>query len=345
MTKIKNNQPAKPDINQSFSEISTSIDPQLPRDFRVRSNDEGVKFYEPPVDPDFLVYLLRLAPAHEQAIDKKKMLVLAGLEISDPSKIKRSQLENAIFDFIVFGNFYLEETTEGLRHRNARLIRIAKDSRPEDFLKVVDGNIDEKVKFNKILHGLEYAPESAVYGLPGYLSALEDILTSFLARKRRRLSYQNGANGGLLLMNLDPEMEDDGEGNQIPGPQFQDFLNNLADTKTSKNGGTSFFNINNPNIEDVKKIATMLETGLTLKDDGYEESTTESRISILNAHGIHPELLGVLTGERNSSPNFDRLLELTLLSVILPIQNGIIERINESHPGLIKIKPKPEPII
>ena len=321
-------------------EISPTLDPDLSNQFPVRPNDSGGEFYEPPVSFDLLTKMLRMAPAHEQALDKKHALVCGGLVIKKPKKLPSVELKKAIRDFLIYGNFFLESTSKGLRHRNARLIRKARpgELNNREWVKVLNGNPEETVTFGKMLHGKEYAPESAIYGLPGYLSATEDILTSYLARKRRRVSYQQGSNGELLVINIDPELKTNEEGELAPGEAYQELMKTLSETKNKRSGGTALFNVNDPRIEDLKKRVHSVSVGVPLEKDGYDVTTTETRVSILNAHGIHPELLGVLTGERNSSQNFDRLYELTKQTVIEPLQQTLVDLINEFSAGLLEVR-------
>ena len=80
----------------------------------------------------------------------------------------------------------------------------------------------------------------------------------------------------------------------VDDPAFLAFQNAVSGTKGIGNGKTVHLNIDDAEVKSVKELIHFLELGSTLKDDGFEETMEQCRTSIINAHGLHPELVGII---------------------------------------------------
>lgn len=299
-------------------------------------------FILPGVDFNLLSKMQDEHPVHKLAIDTKVNLYMLAVNIVDKKILGRAELKKALRDFVLFGNGYLEKVVVGnrhcFRHLNARLVRVKAN---QDWVMITSGLNNENKKIGFMLHLMDYDDRTFFYGLPNYLSALRAITLAKNAVNRRLALHQNGMDSGILAVNIDSGETQDEHDNMVNDPKYDEFINNLKDSKKTKAGRIIFFNFNRPDEEvDIKKRIHFTPLGIPLNEDGFEDTQAESRKQIIEAHGINADLLGV-TGDKGKamSSNQARLLNTCLQTNIYPMLEILKEQmLDEDGKELIEIK-------
>ena len=281
-------------------------------------------YFDLPISFDLLTGFYLMNSAHSSCVKRKVAMVCAGY-FGKKDRLSLEMLERIVLDFVLFGNFYLIKNEKTYKHVNARIFRKCNDGAVNTYYKVLGQEIlSEKME---LLHGRDYTPHSTYYGLPDYLSCLNAIWLAYQSCQSRNKVYENGTRGGVFITNLPNEQKEDENGVLQDSEDFKAFREALIKTKGIGNGKTVHVNVDNSEIKDVKNLIYFAELGGKLTDDGFDETMNQCRISVINAHGLHPELVG-LVGDQKSSPNFDRLLDLTQKTVIDPIRATIADVVN-----------------
>jgi PBSX family phage portal protein len=174
--------------------------------------DNG-RYYETPVPFVGLARLLRANAYHGPTIEFKTMQVMRGYQAS--SAVPRRSMHAAAYDYFVFANAYFQKIKNwlgeviALRHLPA--INMRRKKAPDAYCMLqIHGELVEFEK-GEVLHIKNYDVGQEIYGLPGYLGAIQSMLLNEDATLFRRKYYRNGAHMGYVFFtsgDMDKEYQD-----------------------------------------------------------------------------------------------------------------------------------------
>lgn len=237
-------------------------------------------YYDPPVSVDGLARSFGANPHHQSAI-RVKANILASCFI--PHRLlSRRDFKRLALDHQVFGNAYAERIDNwlgapiALRPTLARWTRIRRDGR---FLMLVDG-AEHDFAPGVIHHFLEPDVSQEIYGVPGYLAAMQSALLNESATLFRRKYYTNGSHAGFILYLTDAAQN----------PQDIDALRTaLKEAKGPGNFRNLFLYAPNGK-HDGLKVIPVAEVGAK---DEFLNMKNVTRDDVLAAHRVPPQLLGM----------------------------------------------------
>lgn len=126
---------------------------------------------------------------------------------------------------------------------------------------------------------------------------------------------------------------------------YQGLTENLKASKSNQAGSIIFYNVNQAQgysgaETDMKKLVHFLPLKPPVHEDGFSSSLAAMQTQVVNAHGVMPDAISVVS-EKRLTPNLENLLNFTIKTCILPIQELIVEDINTYHKNqVIKINNK-----
>lgn len=226
--------------------------------------------------------------------------------------LTRTTFSALVLDFNVFGNAYLENRlsftgrTVGLRHALAKYMRVADNLTDYVFLK----NWMEPHRFESgSIHHLKRPDiNQEVYGLPGYLSALQSVWLNEAATLFRRKYFLNGSHAGYILYLNDENIEDE-DANAI-----EDAINN------SKGPG-NFRNLFIHAPGGKEKGIQLIPVGEVTAKDEFSGVKNISRDDVLVAHRVPPQLLGIVPSNSGGFGDITKASQVFIYNVILPLQD------------------------
>ncbi len=280
MTTKRKAAPAKP-----TAEVFTFGDP-LPvldqRDFLgyFHSSWNG-RFYEPPVSFDGLARALTANPHHQSAIGCKASLLTHHFK---PHRLlSRVAFKRLALDYLVFGNSYLERVRSRLggvmafKPALARWVRMKKDG---NAMMLVDGQ-EHQFPEGDVLQILEPDINQEIYGLPGYIGAMQSALLNEAATLFRRKYYLNGSHAGFILYVSDA----------AANPEDVDAIRDAL--KKSKGPG-NFRNLFMYAPNGKKDGMQVIPIGEVTAKDEFFNMKNVTRDDVLAAHRVPPQLLGIV---------------------------------------------------
>lgn len=237
-------------------------------------------YYEPPVSFDGLAKALGSNPHHQSAIHLKAN-ILTSCYI--PHRLlPRASFKRLALDYQVFGNCFLERRRNVLGQALQLVPALARWTRPRRdgrFMMLVDG-IEHDFEPGSIHHLMDPDISQEIYGLPGYLAAMQSALLNEAATLFRRKYYVNGSHAGFILYMTDAAQN----------PQDVDAMRQaLRDAKGPGNFRNLFMYAPNGKPDGIKVIP-IAEIGA--KDEFFNLKAV-TRDDVLAAHRVPPQLLGI----------------------------------------------------
>ncbi|WP_395459807.1 phage portal protein (plasmid) [Azospirillum melinis] len=238
-------------------------------------------FYEPPVSFDGLAKALTSNPHHESALRCKTNILASCYR---PHKLlSRADFKRLAFDYLVFGNAFLERETNwlgGTLKLRPSLARWTRTRRDGACMMLVDGQ-EHDFAPGSVLHLMDPDINQEIYGLPGYLGALQSALLNEAATLFRRKYYRNGSHAGFILYMSDAAQN------------LQD-VDKLREALRQAKGPGNFRNLfmYAPNGKpDGLKVIPVAEVGAK---DEFLSIKNVTRDDVLAAHRVPPQLLGIV---------------------------------------------------
>ena len=299
-----------------------SLEPVLEGDIIASLNTpffeiNGVGYYSPPVSFDQLTKLMRMSPHHESALNCKTQAVMLGFKSGGNQVISRNELKRAVMDRWLTGNYFLRiarnrkgEVTR-LYHLNARTMRRGKE--PNSYFQLRPDGSALRFEPDEIIHGMHYAPETSIYGLPEYLGAVYSILLNRQGTLFRRKFYVNGAHMGFLLVT---------QGEDIGEETAKSITEKVKETKGVGNFQSMHLHLG------AEGKAELIPVGEFAKDD-FEKIKHASQADILSAHQTPASILAVVVGNQLPVSNsLGHVVAVFASNVITPVQLDMKEDIN-----------------
>lgn len=273
------------------------------------------RWYEPPVSFDGLAKALTANPHHQSAINCKASMLASHFR--PHPKLTRQNFKRLALDFLVFGNAYVEGRRNmlgdilELKPALARWTRMKKDG---DALMLVDGQ-EHHFAPGSVLQMMEPDISQEIYGLPGYLGAMQSALLNESATLFRRKYYVNGSHAGFILY------MSDAAGNQ------QDVDAVRAALKASKGPGNfrNLFMYAPNGKKDGIQVIPISE--VTAKDE-FLNMKNVTRDDVLASHRVPPQLLGIVPSNAGGFGSVAQAAPVFFSHEIRPIMT-VFEAIND----------------
>lgn len=272
------------------------------------------RYYNPPINPSYLAKALQASPHHQSAIDVKKNILLSTCKTT--ALLPRTQLEKFVQDYLVFGNAYFEKITNafgkviGLKSPLAKYMRVGKDD--GQFFQIVNGFDDYEFKKGSVLNLINPDINQEIYGMPGYLGALQSVFLNESATLFRRKYYINGAHAGSIIYFTDPT-QNIGDVNEIK--------RQLKQTKGTGNFKNLFIHVPNGKGDGLKVIPL---SDAIAKDD-FLNIKNASRDDVLVAHRVPPQLMGIIPNNVGGFGDVEKAAQVFYVNEIIPLQARLQE--------------------
>jgi len=279
------------------------------------------RYYEPPVSFDGLAKMLGANPHHQSAIRFKAQVLASCFQ---PHKLlSRADFKRLALDFLVFGNGFLERRDNwlgGALKLQPTLARWTRVRRDGACVMLVDGK-EHDFAPGAVFQLLEPDVSQEIYGLPGYLAAMQSALLNEAATLFRRKYYTNGSHAGFILYMTDPAQN----------PADIDALRQaLKDAKGPGNFKNLFMYAPNGKEKGLQVIP-VAEVGAK---DEFLNIKNVTRDDVLAVHRVPPQLLGIIPhntggfGDAEKAAAVFARNELTpLMSVFTEINDWVGEEV------------------
>ncbi len=273
------------------------------------------KWYDPPVSFDGLARALGANSHHRSAIEVKANILASCFR---PHRLlSRHNFKRLAMDYLVFGNAYAERRKNRLggdlelAPMLARWTRIKKDGAA---VMLIEGR---EVDFEPgaVFHLLEPDINQEIYGLPGYVAAMQSALLNEAATLFRRKYYVNGSHAGFILYMTD-------------AAQNEQDVDGLRDALKSAKGPGNFRNLfmYAPNgKKDGIQVIPISE--VTAKDE-FLNMKNVTRDDVLAAHRVPPQLMGIIPNNTGGFGSVEQAAKVFARNELTPLMTTF-EAINE----------------
>lgn len=286
-------------------------------------------WYDPPVSLAALARLLRVGAHHESAL-RCKVNILASTFIPTPW-LNAADFKAMSFNYCVLGNGYLEwrENQLGdklvLRHALAKYMRVGID--PGRFFFVTDMQSPHEFKAGSILHLREPDLHQEIYGVPGYLGAMQSAQLNESATLFRRRYYNNGSHAGFILYATDPA-------------QSQGDIDALRKQLTQTKNGGNFRNVFFYAPGGKKDGLQLIPISEVAAKDDFLNIKDSSRDDVLAAHRVPPQLIGMLPNNTGGFGDVEKAAMVFARNEITTLQSDIAGSINaQAGREVVRFKP------
>jgi PBSX family phage portal protein len=273
------------------------------------------RWYEPPVNFDALAKALAANPHHQSAIGYKASLLASHFK---PHKLLgRVDFKRLALDFLVFGNSYVERRNSvmgnalALKPALARWTRMKKDG---DAMMLIDGQEHEFAP-GAVLQIQEPDISQEIYGLPGYLGAMQSALLNEAATLFRRKYYVNGSHAGFILYMTDPA--------QSPAD-----VDALRDALKQSKGPGNFRNLFMYAPNGKKDGLQIIPISEVMAKDEFFNMKNVTRDDVLAAHRVPPQLLGIIPANSGGFGDVGKAAAVFFVNEIQPLMTAF-EAIND----------------
>ena len=196
--------------------------------------------------------------------------------------------------------------------RHIPALRIRRLKHPEDYGLLKHGIIKKKYKRKSILHVKKYDPKQSIYGMPGYLSAMNHAFLNKSSTVFRRKFIDNGGHMGFILYLNSARMEDD-------------TIEDIEDAIYDASGDVGNLVIHDPS-GDEGKIELIKVSDISTKDDFWNIKELTQK-GVCAVHRVPDALMGIASpkGATAASP---RETSQVFFQNELKYLQGKIEKIN-----------------
>jgi len=273
------------------------------------------RWYAPPISPDALARALTSNPHHQSAIGYKANLLASHFI---PHKLlSRQDFKRLALDFLVFGNAYAERRTSrlgnvtALKPTLARWTRIKKDG---NALMLIDGQ-EHEFPDGAVFQVMEPDINQEIYGVPGYIGAMQSALLNEAATLFRRKYYLNGSHAGFILYMTDAADNQE---------DVDAIRQALKDSKGPGNFRNLFMYAPNGKKDGLQLIPI---SEVAAKDEFFNMKNV-TRDDVLAAHRVPPQLLGIVPLNGSSFGSVADAAGIFFQNEIRPLMTAF-EAINE----------------
>lgn len=286
------------------------------------------KWYEPPLSWDGLSRSARASVHHASAILVKRNILTATFI---PHRLlTRAAFERWVWEYLVFGNAYLERQCNRLGGPLALVPPLAKYVRRgidlSRYFFVPGYGQEHEFKAGSIFHLVEPDLHQEVYGLPQYLPALNSALLNESATLFRRRYYANGSHAGFILYMTDAAQSD------------EDVVALRKALKESKGPG-NFRNLFMYAPNGKKDGIQLIPVSEVAAKDEFLNIKSITRDDQLAAHRVPPQLMGIIPNNTGGFGDAETAARVFLANEIEPLQARFQELNDWIGTEVIRFKP------
>ena len=276
------------------------------------------KWFDPPVSLGGLSRSFRASPHHSSAILIKRNLLVSTLEPTP--LLDRKTFEGMALDYLVMANAYAERR-DNFAGRPVRLVRsparYTRRGTAEGMFYFLQSETallgqDFEFKAGSVYQMMEPDLDQELYGIPGYMSALQAAFLNEAATIFRRRYYLNGSHAGFILyMN----------GAGVDKEDVDSIRQALRDSKGPGNFRNLFLHAPGGDKDAIKLIPV---SEVAAKDEflGIKNTT---RDDVLAAHRVPPQLLGIIPSNAAGFGSPEDAAAVFFRNEIVPLQNVFLE--------------------
>lgn len=285
------------------------------------------QWYEPPVPFLGLAKAYRMAAHHQSAIGLKLNLLRRHFI---PSRFMDADTHDRLaLDYLQMGNCFAEAVPNMagrvLRYRHALALHTRVGVEAGSYFWVLPDPMAmgstgvHEFANGSVAHVMEPDIEQEIYGLPGWLGALNSGLLNESATLFRRRYYINGGHAGFIFLLTD---------STITQKDYEAIGEQLRNTKGRNNFRNILLHLPNGKKDSVTLIPI---SEVAAKDDflGIKDAT---RDDVLAAHRVPPQLLGIIPKSAGGFGDVRTANDMFFINEIEPIMRRM-EQIND-HAGL-----------
>lgn len=273
------------------------------------------KWFEPPISWEGLARSWRASVHHASAISVKCNILFSTFK--PHPLLSRSDFAKLVTDYLVFGNLYAQVvknrlgTIMKIDHSPAKFTRRGCDL--ESYWWVPSYN--NEIPLDNVIHLMDYDINQEVYGLPGYLSALQSAWLNESATLFRRKYYLNGSHAGFILYVSDASQ------NQT---DIDAMRKALKDSKGPGNFRNLFMYSPNGKKDGIQIIPI---SEVAAKDEFFNIKNV-TRDDVLASHRVPPQLMGIVPSNTGGFGDAPKAAEVFFFNEIIPLQT-ILSEIND----------------
>lgn len=272
------------------------------------------RWYEPPLNWEGLARTMRAAVHHASAIQVKCNILTSTYE--PHPLLSRSDFSAFVFDFLVFGNAYLEVK----KAASGKVLKLAPSLAKFTRRGVKDGvywfiqRYTQEYAFEpgSVFHLMQRDINQEVYGLPEYLAALNSIFLNESATLFRRKYYANGSHAGFILYMTDPAHSEQ---------DVSDLRKALKDSK----GPGNFRNLFVYAPAGKKDGLQIIPVSEIAARDEFMNIKNVSRDDQLAAARVPPQLMGIVPNNTSGFGDAETAAKVFAANEIVPLQNRMKE--------------------
>lgn len=293
--------------------------------------DNG-RYFETPVPLRGLARLLHANAYHGPAIEFKTLQIMADFKAT--AAVSHADMNAAATDYNVFANAYFQKIRnfigEVVRLEHLPAINMRRMKEPNTYCMLqVHGEL-VKFKPDEVLQVKNYDVTQKIYGLPGYLGALQSMLLNEDATLFRRKYYKNGAHMGYVFY----------AGGELDVNSRKAIRKAIEGSKGLGNFRSMFVHI--PNGE--KDAVQIKPVGDFSTKDDLEKIKNLSRDDIIAAHRIQPALACLIPQNTGGFGDITKANEVYQKNEIRPVQALLAGAVNSVllHKDRIAFDPETE---
>lgn len=246
--------------------------------------DNG-RWYEPPLSLHGLSRVYRAAVHHASAIQVKRN-ILRSCFIPHP-KLSVSEFSALAFDYLVFGNAYLERVSNRLgwamQYKRSPAKYTRRGLEDGQFWWVRNFSDSEEFAAGSVFQVMESDLDQELYGIPDYVASMNSSLLNESATLFRRRYYENGSHAGFIMYLTDTL-------------QKEDDINKLRTALKDSKGPGNFRNLLLYAPGGKKDGINLIPVAEVAAKDEFLSVKNVSRDDQLAAHRVPPQLMGVMPG-------------------------------------------------
>ncbi len=264
------------------------------------------RWYEPPVSFDALAKALGANAHHGSAIRLKAQILTSCF--TPHRLLSRPAFHRLALDILTFGNAFLERRRNWLGQPlelAPTLTRWTRRRKDGGCLMLIEGR-EHEFQPGEILHLMEPDVSQEIYGVPGYLAAMQSAFLNEAATLFRRKYYINGSHAGFIMYVTDPA-------------QNQEDIDNIRTALKESKGVGNFKNLffYSPNGRpDGIKIIPIAEV---MAKDEFFNIKNVTRDDVLAAHRVPPQLLGVPPSSTGGFGDVEKAAAVFARNELLPL--------------------------
>lgn len=276
------------------------------------------RWFDPPVSLGGLSRSFRASPHHSSAILIKRNLLVSTL-VPTPL-LDRKTFEGMALDYLVMANAYAERRDNyagqpvRLLRSPARYTRRGVDPGSFYFLESETSALgqDYEFKAGSVYQMMEPDLDQEIYGVPGYMSALQAAFLNEAATIFRRRYYLNGSHAGFILYL---------NGSNIDQADVDKLREALKGAKGPGNFKNLFLHAPGGDKDGIKLIPV---SEVAAKDEflGIKNTT---RDDVLAAHRVPPQLLGIIPSNAAGFGSPEDAAAVFFRNEIEPLQSVFLE--------------------